>query len=484
MVLLYLNNRSKMKKIILLTIMTISVCNSFAQIALSSIFTDNMVLQRNSTVDIWGYSASSVTVEIVAEWLPQDTIRVQSAPTGRWEAKLKTNDRRGAFSIQFKDNDSDTTLNNVVLGEVWLCSGQSNMQWTANDGIFDAQQHISQANAPDIRIFNIPLRTANTPQNECDAQWEVCTPQIMANTSAIAYLFAKRLKERLDVPVGIIVSAWGGTPAEVWTPKELIEESDVLKENAAGESSLWWPIDAGVAWNQMIHPIVPYRIKGVLWYQGEANCGNYNIYGNLQKTMIEAWRERFNNDFPFYFVQIAPFNYGYGKSRKSSFLREQQQMVDIHVPNTEMVVVSDKVEDINNIHPMDKQAVAQRLANIALSDSYNITFDKEVKSPTFKSIKIVGNKATIALNNCTNVECSQDEVAELEIAGEDGVFHKAQAKLKGNIIIAWSSKVKNPTMVHYCFDDDAIGNLFSESKLPVAPFRSECNHDELTKLWR
>lgn len=441
-----------------------------AQIALPSVFTDHMVLQRNSEVPIWGWGDASATVKVVGSWFPKDTVSAVVQPDGSWKVMLKTDEAGGPYTIDVLGNGSKK-INNVMLGEVWLCSGQSNMEWSPVSNINNRDEEISLADYPDIRFFHIPKRGAATPQNNCDAEWAVCTPETMKNASAVAYFFGRKLQQNLGVPVGLVVSAWGGTPAEVWTPEEAVLNDEELKAAAPTKTFPWWPVESGKLYNQMIHPLIPYRLAGTIWYQGESNHEQYATYGRLLKTMIESWRKEFDTNFPFYLVQIAPYVYN-AEGNTPALLREQQEWVSKQVPETGMVVVSDLVNNINDIHPTDKQNVGLRLANMALGKHYK-QISKGYVSPTFKDIAFNRNKAVLSFYDAeSGLVCREKQVTGFKIEGEDGLIVDAKAEIKGGFIVVSSPQVKKPKAVYYCFDEATIGNVFSKDGLPLAPFRT------------
>lgn len=444
-----------------------------AQISLPSVFTDHMVLQQKSEVPVWGWGTASTPVNIVGSWAPQDTAKTVVRSDGTWSTTLKTAGAGGPYTLSIL-GDGSRELKDVMLGEVWLCSGQSNMEWTPMSNIDNRDEEIAAANYPDIRFFHIPKRGADTPQNYCEASWAACTPDVMKNTSAVAYFFGRNLQKSLNVPVGLLVSAWGGTPAEVWTPEERVMKDPRIRVVMPDKTYPWWPVKPGALYNQMIHPIVPYALAGAIWYQGESNRDHPDSYGILMKTMIESWRKSFKKDFPFYLVQIAPFTYNAGDNG-AALIREHQEWIARMVPGTGMVAVSDCVADVKNIHPTDKQSVGLRLANMALGKTYG-KLDKGYESPLFESMTIEKNKAVISFLHADNgLMCKDKQINGFVIAGEDGVFVPAKARIKDGKVVVTSSKVKKPVAVQYCFDDATIGNLFSKEGLPVAPFRSDRN---------
>ncbi|MFA5326322.1 MAG: sialate O-acetylesterase [Prolixibacteraceae bacterium] len=459
-------------KHIFLSLLILSVFSTtmYGKIVLPNVFSDNMVLQQNSEVAIWGWSNPGETVKIVTSWNSSDTVKVKADNSSEWKTVIKTTKAGGPYTIQII-GDGSMELKNVMLGEVWVCSGQSNMEMNVGWKIFNGEEEAAQANHPNIRIFNVQKIGAEYPQQDCRATWAMCTPETMRSTSATGYFFARELQQKLNVPVGIIVSAWGGTPAEVWIEKSRIENNPELNKNKYSDHFDWWPGAPGTLYNSMIYPFVPYRIAGAIWYQGESNCGNYQIYSELMKTLIENWRSDFKKDFPFYFVQIAP--YDYGEKGTSQYLREQQDIAARTIPNTGMVVISDLVDNIKDIHPKDKLDVGKRLANYALAQTYKQDVG-EYKSPMFESMKVEKSKAIVTFANVlTGLKCTNKAPQEFLIAGEDQKFVPAKAKIEGNSVILSSKEVKNPVAVRFCFDNTSMPDIFSNEGLPLAPFRTD-----------
>jgi len=456
----------------LLTILVLSFFSiqMFGKISLPSVFSDNMVLQQNSQVAIWGWSDPGETVSIVTSWNTKDTIKVKANNSSKWTTSIKTIGAGGPYSIQILGNGK-VQLSNVMLGEVWVCSGQSNMEMNVNWKLINGEEDAAKATNPNIRIFHIQRIGAEFPQQNCNATWTVCSPETMRATSAVGYFFARELQQKLNVPVGIIVSAWGGTPAEVWIEKSRIENNPVLNKAKYADHYDGWPGAAGTTYNSMIAPIVPFGIAGTIWYQGESNIGNYPVYSLLKKTLIENWRSDFKKDFPFYFVQIAP--YDYGVNGKSAYLREQQEMTTKIVPNTGMVVISDLVDNIKDIHPKNKIDVGNRLAAYALAETYKQNVG-EYKSPFYESMKIEKGKVRISFSNAAaGLKCTGKNPVKFMIAGDDQKFVEGTAKIEGNSVVVSSKLVKTPVAVRFCFDNTTMPDLFSINGLPVAPFRTD-----------
>ncbi|MEG2163888.1 MAG: sialate O-acetylesterase [Bacteroidales bacterium] len=443
-----------------------------AQVGLPAVFSDNMVLQQRSDVPVWGWGNPNQEIKVVGSWAISDTISTRINDKGEWCLMLKTSEAGGPYSVSVL-GENKIVFDDVMLGEVWLCSGQSNMAWTPESGLVNQKEEIATATDKNIRFFKFPPRACDYPQRDYpDMEWEVCSPETMAYNSAVAYFFAKKIREAKNVPVGLIVSAWGGTPAETWIPKDSVENNPILCNNKMNERHPYRPVDPGVTYNQMIYPVIPYRIAGTIWYQGESNCGYADTYGLLMKTLIESWRSDFGKDMPFYFVQIAPFCYN-NANNGPAILREQQEFVSKLVPNTGMIVVSDLVDDIYNIHPINKQDVGKRLADMALVKTYGDNISGYM-SPTYRGMEIKGDKVMISFYDSEGgIVCRDKKVEGLFVAGQDGVWQPATGKIKDGVLIVSSDKVSNPINVRYCFDEATCGNLFAKGGLPVAPFRTD-----------
>ena len=446
------------------------VSQSQAQIRLPHILSNGMVLQQNSKVSLWGWASPAEKISIQPSWT-KDTLKTVTDGNGKWILKVNTPKAGGPYQIKFLGNDT-ITLNDVWLGEVWVCSGQSNMEFTYNwRKTKDVAADFSTCNQYQLHFFQIPKTTAFTPQENCEGNWKNCDSNTVKNFSAVAYFFGKMLNQNLHVPVGLISSNWGGTPAETWTPDSIVKSNPVLK---AGQEKLkispWWPIGSGLAYNGMIAPLTNFNISGTIWYQGESNVDTYSTYAELFKDMITSWRKAWNEDFPFYFVQIAPFKYG--NTDNAAYLR-QAQTEALVLPKTGMVVTSDLVSDTNDIHPQDKHDVGYRLAEIALNETYGQKqFDKF--SPLYVSSRLEGDRVVIQLSNANKgLYAKGGKIKDLYIAGKDGVFYPAEVNLMLNIITVYNKKISKPVFVKYGFNNTQMGNLFNKENMPVAPFKIE-----------
>jgi sialate O-acetylesterase len=440
---------------------------SRANISLPEIFSDNMVLQQKSDVILWGWAKTGETVTIKGDWMDQD-ITTKASNQGTWRITLKTPVAGGPYNIHIKGYN-ELILKNVLIGEVWLCSGQSNMEMSAQSGINNADEEIKNADWPTIRLFTVNAATSGYPQDHLSGKWVVCTPDEMKTFSAIGYFFARKLNKELDVPVGVINSSWGGTAAESWMPEEVIQKNDLLREAAAKQKPVpWGPVEPAKIYNAMISPLIPFRIAGVLWYQGEANTINAYAYKEMLTALIGSWRSKWENDFPFYYAQIAP--YKYGNPFEGVEVRDAQRKV-LEVSNTAMVVLSDLCDTLN-IHPKNKQDAALRLANIALNRYYKKSMGED-SGPLYKSMTVDKNKAIISFDHSEGLHAMGDKLTYFEIAGENKVFYPAEAKIKGQQVIVQSKMIKTPVSVRFAWKNTALPNLFNGANLPASCFTTE-----------
>jgi sialate O-acetylesterase len=443
------------------------LCWVKANISLPEVFSDNMVLQQKSEVPLWGWAKTGETITVKADWMDKE-ITVRAGSQGTWKVVMKTPEAGGPYNILIKGYN-ELTLKNVLIGEVWLCSGQSNMEWSAQSGIINGEEEIKNANYPEIRLFTVFQATSLYPQDHLTGEWSACTPETMCSFSAIAYLFAKKLYKELGVPIGLINSSWGGTPAEAWMPEEVISKDSYLKEAAAKQKPVpWGPVEPGRIYNSMISPLVPFHIAGVLWYQGEANTINAYAYKEILSGLISSWRLKWGYDFPFYYAQIAP--YKYGNPYEGVVVRDAQRKT-LEVPNTGMIVLSD-IGDTLNIHPKNKTDPALRLANMALNRYYK-KFQIEDSGPLFKQMVIEKNKAIISFDHNEGLHSSGDKLTCFEIAGDNKIFYPADAKIKGGQVLVSSRNVKVPAAVRFAWSNTATPNLFNGANLPASCFTTE-----------
>jgi sialate O-acetylesterase len=442
---------------------------AFANVTLPNIFSDNMVLQRNSEVTIWGFANSQEEVVITPSWNNQE-YKVKASNQAKWEILIPTPKEGGPYTITIKGYN-EIVLKNILIGEVWICSGQSNMEMNASWGIENGDEVVKNATNPNIRFFLVPKLTATTPQNNLSGNWTECTPETMKYFSAVGYFFGKRLQEELkNVPIGLISSNWGGTPAEIWMPEEVIQNDAVLLEAAkTRKEEIYGPNQPARAFNAMIYPLTKFKIAGALWYQGESNVGS-TVYDKTLSALITSWRKLWNYDFPFYYVQIAPYKYGEDHFG-GVVIRDAQRKVLQEVPNTGMIVTSD-ISPIDDIHPKDKKSVGIRLANLALSNTYK-TNTETVNGPLYKGIAIEKNKVKVTFDYSEGLYFKGKKADLFEIAGADNVFYPAVGTIKNNAIILQSDKVKAPVKVRYAWKNTDQATLFNKANLPASSFITE-----------
>ena len=460
--------KTTIKRVLIIAIiLTVSLKISKANVSMPEIFSDNMVLQQKSDVLFWGWAKTGETIVIKADWMDVD-ITIKADVQGTWKTTIKTPGFGGPFNIHIK-GQNEVLLKNVLIGEVWLCSGQSNMEMSAQWGINNAEEEIKSASYPEIRFFTVNTSTSKFPQERLSGKWSACTPEEMKPFSAIGYFFARKLYKELGVPVGIINSSWGGTPAESWMPEEATQKNDFLREAAAKQKVVpWGPVEPARIYNAMINPLIPFHIAGVLWYQGEANTINAYSYKEMLSGLIKSWREKWGYEFPFYFAQIAP--YKYGNQFEGVLVRDAQRRA-LEVPNTGMAVLSDLCDTLD-IHPKNKQDAALRLANIALNRYYKET-NTDDSGPLYKGISIDKNKAVITFDHSEGLHSAGDKLSYFEIAGGDKIFYPAEAKVKDGQVVVQSKKVKVPVAVRFAWKNTATPNLFNGVNLPASCFTSE-----------
>ncbi len=446
-----------------------------AQVRLPSILSSGMILQRDTVVNIWGWATPGEEIEVAPGWLA-GTISAKTGSNGTWLVSLPTGPAGGPHSILITGKNR-ITLTNILFGEVWICSGQSNMEYTIRalggwKQYRKAKRALKKNDYSSIRLCTVGHAPAPHPADSCKASWCETSPATAAGFSATGYFFGKALYDMLGVPIGLICPAIGGTPAETWTAQECLRADPELAyflRSPNGES--WECATASRLYNGMIHPLMNYGIKGVIWYQGESNRHDADLYRKLFSAMIGCWRSGWNRgNFPFYFVQIAPFNYGetYGSA---AYLREAQQQ-SLSVPNTGMVVTMD-IGDNADIHPKNKQDVGWRLAKLAMAKTYGKP-GIPCTGPVFSHWKKEGSRVRVYFDNAEDGLISKgDQVHAFTLAGNDGIFHEATARTEGNAVTLGSVLVNDPQMIRFAFTDTSTVNLFNRAGLPAAPFRTD-----------
>ncbi len=491
------------------------VVTAAADVKLPALISDNMVLQQGRQVAIWGTAdaGEQVTVSLGEQ---RETATADS--DGKWKVELGPLKKGGPLEMTVAGKNT-VTIHNVLVGEVWVCSGQSNMEFAVwNHGVFggvkNAEQEVAAANYPLLRLFIVQKAVAGKPQSGVQGQWVVAAPATVGNFSAVGYFFGRDLYRTMKFPVGMIDSTWGGTEAEAWTSDEALEADPDLKvvadswrqriaefphvleqyeqklgewEKAAEEAEASGKValaipeapkdprsnpwrDAGL-WNGMVAPLTPYAIAGAIWYQGESNAGFAYQYRKVFATMIEQWRSSWGEgDFPFLFVQLASFSVGGQPSDSWAVLRESQEKT-LALPKTGMAVAID-IGESHDIHPKNKQEVGRRLALAAEGIAYSRKI--EYRGPTFKSLR--ADKGTLRLrftHVAGGLVVRGQRLIGFEIAGQDQQFFPAEAKIEGNEVVLSTSRVQKPVAARYAWANDPRCNLYNKVGLPAPPFRTD-----------
>jgi sialate O-acetylesterase len=497
------------------------------EVRLPAVVGDHMVIQQGMPVAIWGFAAKD---EQVVVRLGDQEQKAQASADGKWRVVFEPLKAGGpALEMTVRgEKGPDIAVKDILVGEVWLCSGQSNMEW-AMEWLAYTAPDIMKADHPRLRLFHVPKHTSDRPKDDVDAKWALCAPASVRAFSAVAYYYGLELHKRLGgVPVGLIESAWGGTDIEPWTPpegfaavpetkpllaKQLAKYEDYRKEleTALPAWEAWihgvqkalkakteiplqpangeFPSDPydnpqapTTLYNAMIHALTPFAIRGAIWYQGENNRNDGLSYEKKMEALIRGWREVWRiGDFPFYYVEIAPFNYGYDKNMKGSPVPDiyrlpllwEAQTNALRLPNTGMVVVTD-ITNLGDIHPADKRDVGERLALWARAKTYGEK-DLVYSGPMFKSMSVEGDKARIAFDHVGGGLVTNDGQAPtwFEVAGDDHVFYRAEAEISGDTVVISSGKVAAPKAVRFGWSQLAVPNLANKEGLPASPFRTD-----------
>lgn len=473
-----------------------------ADVKLANLFTAHAVLQQGAPVPVWGTAEAGeqVTVTIAGQ-----TATATADASGKWVAQVPALKAGGPHELVVKGKN-EVKVPDVMVGEVWIASGQSNMEWAVRNGSA-TQQEIGSANFPGLRTFTVAKTVTGKPAKDVSGAWAVCTPQSVPSFSAVAYFFAKDLHKKLNVPVGIIHTSWGGTPAEAWTNVAALEADPDLKpivdrsrsaieafpkqledwrqaaEKAEAEGTALPPMPRdprGDSWrpgglyNGMLAPVVPYSAKGVIWYQGESNAGRAFQYRKLLPAMIKTWRDAWKADaMPFYIVQLANFTPPVAEPGESDWaeLREAQAMT-ARMPNNGLAVTID-IGEANDIHPRNKEDVGRRLARVALNKTYGQT-DSVFAGPEFETMAVDGDKVRVKFRAPAELVTKDGgPVKGFAVAGEDRKWFWADGSIDGDTVVVRSDKVAKPVAVRYGWAHNPPTNLYNKAGLPAAPFRTD-----------
>lgn len=482
-----------------------------AEVKPNSLFTDHAVLQQGMPIPVWGTADDGETVSVRFRGQEVST----TAKDGRWMVRLGPVGAGGPFELVIAGPNNTVTLADVMCGEVWVCSGQSNMQWNVANSA-DAERHIAEATDNALRLFSVPLAHSDEEIEDCHSKWVVCSPDAVKGFTAVGYFFGQHLRRALSVPVGLINSSWGGTPAEAWTSwrtLNLVPELQVFYTKYIAACAAWpenwakyqqalaeWRQKAeeakqkgepvprqpgvpygpthhhrpGALFRAMIRPLVPYAIKGAIWYQGESNAGRAYQYRTLMPAMIQDWRDAWGEgDFTFLMVQLAPFMKIKTEPAESAWaeLREAQLMTTRALPNVGMAVITEYGEE-NDIHPRRKQPVGERLGLAARGIAYHqrITWS----GPIYRSVLVKPGHLRLFFDHVDGGLRSHDgPLTGFVIAGEDRVWHNAQARISGDQVVVWSPDVPEPVAARFGWADYPVVNLYNRAGLPASPFRTD-----------
>lgn len=472
-----------MKKIISLLLLLSIVFSVYAELSLPAIFGNNMMLQQNTEVKIWGWANKGQTVTISPSWA-QQKYTAKADKSGKWTVKIQTPVASyQTYNLTVSDNKSNITFENVLIGEVWLCSGQSNMEMPMkgfkNQPVQGGNEAIFKSKNKNIRLISVKRTSSLTPETNIIGEWKEATPESVKEFSATGYFYGRLLNEMLDIPVGLILSSWGGSWIESWMSKDMLSGFNEVKLPRTEEDVKEKNRTPTTLFNGMINPIAGYTIKGCIWYQGESNYDRAAQYPKLFQRMVSEWRSLWEQgEFPFYYCQVAPYDNPPEKHGdfNAAFLREAQYKASQMIPNSGMVVLMDIGEE-KCIHPRDKKTGGERLAMMALAKTYGMT-GYAYESPTFKEMTIEDGKAILSFENAPMWLTSFGKELKLfEIAGADKVFYPAKAEIRRSKVEVSSDKVPVPVAVRYAFKDFVEGDLFSTEGLPLSSFRTD-NWDE------
>ncbi|MBN1294626.1 MAG: sialate O-acetylesterase [Candidatus Latescibacteria bacterium] len=511
--------RRSLSLLTLLSLFTFFISSGVsADVKLPHVIGANMVLQREVSLPIWGWADPGETITVT---LGPSKELTKTGTDGRWKLKLPAMSAGGPFSMTVSGRNT-ITLDNILIGEVWICSGQSNMEMGITL-INNAEEEIASADYPDIRLFHLARKTSERPLDDVNEVWKPCSPGTIVDApggwggfSATAYFFGRELHRELGVPVGLIDTSWGGTRIEPWTPMEGFKSVDSLddiiehvrnanknyKDNLPAklvELETWisdtrnaltsgkdlppnpeWPHhplnmahEPMALYNSMVYPLLPFAIRGAIWYQGEANRMDAMLYFEKMKALINGWRAVWDQgEFPFYFTQLAPFNYRPDNNSHILPGLWEAQTASLSIPNTGMAVTVD-IGNIEDIHPKNKQEVGRRLSLWALAKTYGRS-GIVYSGPLYRSMSVKGDTIVLRFNYAGSGLSTRDGKSPdwFEIAGEDMHFVKADARIDGDTVVVRNSSIKKPAIVRYAWHNEAEPNLINKEGLPASSFRT------------
>ncbi len=451
-----------------------------AEIKLPAFFADNMVLQQQTQAPLWGWTEARQTLKIKTSW-DNHTYKVQADDHGYFKVALSTPQAGGPYRIIVEAGKDKRSLENVLIGEVWFCAGQSNMEQPMKgykaQSITNGTRDLMLSTDDDLRLMTIRRQKSFEPLDSVRGSWNEARPATVREFSATAYYFGRFLRQALGCPVGLVVSSWGGTCIEAWMPRETLSTFDEVKLPEA-DTKIGSNTPTSL-YNAMVHPFLGMAMRGVIWYQGESNYDRAHTYTALMQAMVASWRENWGiGEFPFYYCQIAPYDYSIitpkGKEPiNSALLREAQMKAEALIPNAAMVVLLD-AGMWSGIHPSRKQIPGERLAMNALAHTYG--YDINVESPRYKSMEIKDSLVVLDFDHSPmGLDATLGDPEGFELAGSDSIFYPAKAHIRWNtnFVELYSPQVPQPVAVRYAFGNCVNATLFGQNGMPVSSFRTD-----------
>lgn len=453
-----------------------------ADVRPAGIFSSDMVLQRDHDIVIWGWAEKGERVSITFN---QQTKKTKADASGKWKLVFAPMKAGGPYEMKIAGKN-DITFSNILIGDLWVCSGQSNMGMSVKNSN-NAQTEIAEANYPSIRLMNVPRNMPDKPVDDIkDSSWKICSSENIPGFSAVAYFFGRDVYKEINVPIGLIHTSWGGTNVEAWTSMDYLTKADKYRDYASKLEQTMENLEEGATlhpnkvhtslYNGMIHPIIDLPVKGVIWYQGESNGYEGILYRTLFPNMIACWRDKWNQpDLPFLFVQLANYKEAPEEPGDSNWAKlREAQLMTLAVPNTAMTVAID-VGDAKDIHPKDKQTVGYRLSRNALKQVYGKSIVDS--GPIYSSMQKEGNKIILNFKHVEGGLVAKDKYGYLKsfaVAGQDRKFYWAKAMIKDDQVVVYSDKVSNPVAVRYGWaENPEDANLYNAEGFPASPFRTD-----------